>query len=286
MKANELINSVFTKLGNPLPLEVQTKMANAINIDVDDAIANKFNTDYFTHESALQNPEIRSKIKAEILNGTDAEIERLMGKFEFDDAAKADVKKVDKTSKRLEALTDKIKELTEAKAGQTKVTKDALSKEIEKLNEQIVNIKTDYENKLQSEKVARKTDKINWELDGLYKGFEYALAAEKNISVTMAKALIEKINADKGLKFDISEQGIKIMTKDNTEYFENNVKVTPEDYIKKNLMDNKLLKVAPNTNNNGNAARNTTQANVTNQDWKAQTEFQRVLSQRIAEDQV
>jgi hypothetical protein len=246
MKANELITSVFTKLGTSLPAEIQTQLSSSslANIEVAEDVAKKFSAEYFTLESAKANPEIRNAIKAEVLNGTDAEIDRLMGKFEFDEDTKTKVKAGDKTSKKLELLADQIKELTEKKAGKGAETQTALNEKIAELNAQVLAEKEGRANDIKAENDKFKTEKINWELKDIYKGFDYALAADKNISITMAQALINDINKSKGLKFESSDTGIRIVTKEGADYFENNVKLSPSDYINKELLANKLIKVS------------------------------------------
>lgn len=244
MKANELINSVFKRLGTPLPQDIQTILSGSLSaIDVDAEVEKKFNVDFYTKESALQNPEIKNALRAEVLNGVDAQLELLTGKYEFDDATKDEFKKADKTAKKIEFLTDKIKEISEKKAGSGKVDKDAYTKEVEKYNAEILSLKTLHKTELDEQVTGRKTDRVNWELDSLYNGFEYSVHENKELAIPMAKAVLDMKIKEKGLKFDISDKGVKILTKEETDYYEDNKPVSPKDFMNKVFLENKLIKV-------------------------------------------
>jgi len=289
MKANDLINMVFKKLGNPLPADIQTILGGSLSaIDVDDAVASKFNVDYFTKEAALQNPDIKNTLRAEVLNGIDAELDKVSDKFEFDDATKEVLKK-EKTSKRIEVITDKIRELSEKKAGTNKVDKDAYNKELEKYNAEILALRTTHASELEAEKSGRKTDRVNWELDGIYSGLDYSSHKDKKTAIIMAKAVMaEKIKAE-GLKFDITENGAKILTKENTDLYVDNKPVSPSDYIKKTLIENDLIKVSDGKTppaNGGNTGNNNNQGSNNNNNGGGNgklSEYQIELNRRKVE---
>ena len=282
MKLNTLLTSVFSKLGvDTTSTEAQALLNNTqiANIEVAESVTNGLDGNFFTKESAMSNPEIRKAIKAEVLNGMDSTTKELMSRYELDNDSQSEINSEDKTHKKFSKLVDKIAELTREKSKSTGVDKDKLNEQISKLNEQIVNLRTDYEGKLEDEKKSRRLDKINWELDGIYNEQDYSLASEKEIALVSAKAVMGRILEKKGLKFEATELGIQLLTKDGTEYFENNVKITPSNFIKKNLLENKMIKVttqevAGRTNNS--TTNNTTVA-------KKDTQFMRELDARIAE---
>ena len=242
-----VLASVLKNLGiDPTLAEAQKLLGNTnlATIEVDDLISNKLTAEYFTKEAALQNPEIRSKIKAETLNGIDAHTKELMTEYGIDAETMAEIFREEKSSKKLSKMVDKIAQLTKEKSKATGADKEVLNLEIEKLNKQIAETKTTYESKLLEEQKARKTDRINWELDNIYNTLDYSLSSDKEVSVTAAKAVIGNIAAKKGLRFETTETGVQILTKEGTEYYADNIKVSPQDFIKKSLMENKLLKVS------------------------------------------
>lgn len=288
MKANELITSVFKRLGTPLPADVQTILGGSLSaVEVDDDVAKKFNVDYFTKESALQNPDIKNTLRAEVLNGIDAQLEGIVGKYEFDDVTKEEYKKADKTAKRIDFLTDKIKEVSEKKAGSNKVDKDAYTEKIAQYNAEILALKTTHSTELEAERSGRKTDRVNWELDAVYNGLDYANHKDKKLAVIMAKAVMNEKIKEQGLKFDITEKGVKILTKEDTDYFVDNKAVSPSDYITKTLLENGLVKV----NEVGNGGQNHNQNKNSNQGQNNQggngggklSEYQMELNRRKVE---
>lgn len=252
-KLNTVLSTAFLKLGLDLNNEsVKTILGNTelASIDVADEVSNYLSQDFYTKDSASQNLDIRNKIKAEILNGEDARQNELFNKFEMPDDVKSNILNEKNTLKRYSLIAEKIAELTELKHKSKGVDKDALNSEIAKLNKQIVDIKSQYENEINNERFARKQDRINWELDSIYNQFDYALPVDKSISVTAAKAIMNKIASEKGIIFETTDNGIKIKTKEGTEYFDNNQPVSPSDFIKRSLIENKLLKTAPDASQN------------------------------------
>jgi hypothetical protein len=252
-KLNTVLQTAFLKLGLDLTNEsVKTIIGNESlsNIEVSEDVSNYLSQDFYTKDSASQNLDIRNKIKAEILNGEDARQNELFSKFEMPDDVKSHILNEKNTLKRYSLIAEKIAELTELKHKSKGVDKDALNSEIAKLNKQIVDIKSQYENEINNERFARKQDRINWELDSIYNQFDYALPVDKSISVTAAKAIMNKIASDKGIVFETTDNGIKIKTKEGTDYFDNNQVVSPSDFIKRSLIENKLLKTAPDASQN------------------------------------
>lgn len=247
MKLNTVLHGVFSKLGIDISSsEAQALLNNAqlANIEVADSVANGLSTDFFTKESAMSNPEIRNAIRAEAFNGIDSVTKELMSKYELPEDTQAEILKEEKSSKKYGKLVETIEKLTRQKSKASGADQDTLNKEISKLNEKIVGLRTEYEANLDNEKKGRKLDRINWELDGIYNGLDYALPSEKGISTTAAKAVMGQILQSRGLKFETTENGIQLLTKDGTEHFENNVKISPSDFIKRSLLENKLIKVS------------------------------------------
>ena len=248
-KLSETLNTLFQKLGvDTSSAEAKTILGNTAltSIEVPVAVSNVLAGEFFSKDSAMQNPEIRSAIRAEALNGVDAEVDALATKFGLDEDTITAIKAEKKSGKRYAALVDKVAELKEKSAIATGKDKDALNKQIEKLNADILAAKTDGDKRVAEVESLRKTDKIGWELDGIYKGYDYALPTEKNESVVVAKSIIDNIAKEKGLRFEISDKGFQILTKEGTQYFDNNTPVTPQDFIKRNLLEKKILKVSDN----------------------------------------
>ncbi len=254
MKLSETLTSLFSRLGvDTTTDEAKTILGNPAlaTIEVADAVSTRLAGDFFTKESAMQNPDIRSTLRAEALNGVDAEVDELGKRFELDADTMTTIKAEKKSGKRYAKLVETIADLKEKKAYATGKDKDALTKqiEIEKLNADIVSLRTEGDNRVAEVEKLRKTDKICWELDGIYNEFDYALPTEKSVSIMAAKSIIERTAQEKGLRFEISDKGVQILTKEGTPYFDNNIQVNTKDFIKRNLLEKKVLKVSDNGSN-------------------------------------
>lgn len=247
MKLNTVLSAVLTKLGvdiNSASAQTLLTNQNLSTIDVSEDVADKLSGDFYTVESAIQHPGIRSKIKAEVLNGIDAQTKDLMSRYELDTDTQNEILAEDKSAKKLSKLVDKVAELSRTKSKSTNADKESLNLEIEKLNKQIVATRQEYEDKVTELGKARKMDKLNWELDSIYSGLDFSFDMDKELAITAAKSVMGRIAESKGLRFETTENGIQILTKEGTEYFENNSKPAIGDFIKKSLMENKMIKVA------------------------------------------
>lgn len=248
MKLNTALTGLFTKLGIAEDAEAKTILGNPslASIEVPDGLSTKLQTDYLTKESALQNPDIRSTIVAETLNGVDAQVKEMITKYELPAEKAATILSEKKTSKKLSLLYDEVVELTKEKNKAVGADKEAFNKQIADLNKQILEKENTYKSELENERNARKSDKMNWELDTTYAGFDYVNKdVEKKLNIVSAKAVINAIAEQKGLKFTYTDDGaIKIKTKTDTDYFENNVPVSYSDFIQKNLIANKMIAVS------------------------------------------
>jgi hypothetical protein len=239
MKLNVLLNQMFTRLGVDSSTSEALLIlgnANLATVEVPETISNKLSAEFFTKEAALQHPEIRSTIKAETLNGIDSQTKEILSKYEFDEETKKSIMSEEKTAKRLAKLTDSLYE----KASKNRKGDD---KEIAALNEKILAERTAYEAKVSDLEKARKMDRVNWELDGIYGSLDYATPMEKDYSIAAAKAIISRISQTKGINFDVSENGVKLVNSDGRDYYENNMQMTPNDFIKKSLIEAKMIKV-------------------------------------------
>ncbi len=264
MKLNELLKKMIEQRGVSVSDDTIKKILdnNALaSLEVDDVVSTKLTEPIFTLESAKQNPEIINSIRAAALDGVDAEIKSIIEKQNWTPEQKQEVLSQNKTKLKLEKLTEKLAELNSQKGSSD--TQTTLNKKIEELNGQIKIVRDEYEVKLKSVGDERKSDKIGWELNSIYNGFNYALPdVPKDVATIAAKSVIDKLVKEKGLTFDLTDEGLKIKTKEGTDYFDNNVKVSPSEFIQKNLLQSKLLKVSDKSQNgNGQQQRPATGSN-------------------------
>ncbi len=261
-------------LGNPALATIQ----------VPDEVSNSLNKDFYTLESALQNPEIISKARAEGLNGIDTHLETIWEAKGFDAETiaklKSDKKTSAKISKTLELLEEKSKEAFKA----TGKEKQDLVNEINALQTKAIEDNKKFLADLDTEKSQRKLDKTNWELDGVYNGFDYVLPTEKPISVHAAKSIIAKASADKGVVFELGENGVTLKTTSGTEFVQDNVKLTPKDFITKTLIENKFIKVNGKQNQQNNQQQHQNNQNIhqqNNDNKKPESAYMKSLKKDI-----
>lgn len=251
-KLNVTLSSVLKKLGVDITTsKAQELLGNAAlaSIDVPDDISNALNKDFYTLDSALQNPDIISKARAEALNGIDTLLESIWENSGLDGETVTQLKGEKKTAVRLSKTIETIREKEKEANKAFGEDKKKLVEEINKLNQKVAEETKKFQKDLEDEKNARKMDKVNWELDSIYNSFDYASPMEKDLSVHAAKAVIAKMAAQKDLKFVLTDKGVSLKTNIDTDYVEDNRPLTPKDFITKTLIENKFVKVNGQGNN-------------------------------------
>lgn len=249
-KLNEVLKSVFSQAGVNISSENATKIldnAQLASIEVDDAISNTLTATRYTLEAAKNNPELIKHFKASILNGVDSEIDRTANEFGLTEEDKTEIKLADSSFKRISVIAQKIAKLTEQKAGASKSDKDGLSKEIETLNSQILNIKKEYADKESRLMADFDNERMNYKLDGIYSQFIPKMddRYSADINSTIAKTTVSKALQSKGLKIKNIEGNLTIVNAEDAPYFENNNKIGVEDFVSKTLANEKLLNATP-----------------------------------------
>jgi len=280
MTTKELFTQVFTKLGvDPKDPVAHQILATQKDTEVPQEFASKFEGNFLTEEAALQNPSIRKRIKAEALNGVDNRIKAIVEKHEMTDEDKEAIFAGDTTDNRVSNLVDKIASLQQEKIKTTGKDRDQLTQEIQKLNNQILSINNANAAKVQELESARKSDRMGWELDGIYKSFEYAIpGASKEVSAIAAKAIMAEYMQKNGAKFELGDQGLSIMTEAGTPMYVNNQPVSSaSDYVKKALLESKILKATETAPQRGQQPVRTQTAKAPAPEMNGRAEFERVL---------
>lgn len=260
MKFGTLINSLALKAGitsdNKVLIDLLSK-TELSNFDIADEVANKIETSLFDIESAKNSPLIKNHFFAQAYNGLDAEMDRIVNEFSFDENELTDYKAEKSTPKKVTILSKKIAELTakkhQANKDGNKGKEDEYKNEIDKLNNQLKTIRTDYEQKLneaQSQKLAEIAD---LKMDFTLSGKKYANAdLPTDVNVITAKSIIQKEALAKGAKiiynpatsqFDL----VRIQDETLPYYDEKNNKVSYDDFVNGVLTQNKLLAVSDPT---------------------------------------
>lgn len=209
-----------------------------------------------TSESAVANPDVRTKIMAETLNGVDARVEEFLNDFGFDDNFKGEVKGIknsyEKLNKFAVGIKDQLKSAKE-KANKTQDPQDkaevaVLKKELENANSLLANLKRTHEIEIDNVKAEglkeRKAFTLKTKLSTkpLPKN-----GLDPEINILSANHLLDRDMAKNGLHFILDEAGNAILKqrKDGVDidYFVDNKKVDLDSYIDGVLASNKFVQI-------------------------------------------
>lgn len=233
---------------------LQAVLGNAAiaGTDLPDEVTNKIFESVLTMDSAKQNPVLKKHFTTTALNGLDTKVDELMDELEFDDTAKAEIKTIKNSYERAAALTKKVKDLESKKFAGKAGDKDKLAEQITKLNGQIAEIKTKNEESIKELNNKHLNDRINWQVNSIYEGFEYAnpysgapvTPEQKKLAILTAKTLVDEALKSKALSLSSDENGkLSLRTSEGTDHFENNLPVDVAGFVKKTLLNAKAIKV-------------------------------------------
>lgn len=246
MKFNEVFKKMVEQSGvsvTDATIEKIIGNKELASLEVDDAVSSKLTAERFTFEAAKSNPELHKHFKATILDGVDQEVKRLADEHGFEDSDKTELKSAENSFKRIALLSSKIKTLTEKKAGSTGKDKDALTKEVEKLNSELLTIKTDHQTAILAKETAFNDERTGWKLESVFNEFIPKMDKKNSskINLTIARTVVTDELAKKGLKIVNKDGNLSLLTSTDTQYFENNTPIALNDFVSKTLANEKLL---------------------------------------------
>lgn len=232
----DLINHIAIKAGIPSDddtLKGLLSNAELTKAVVPDEFSTKIESGLHTIESAKNNKDIRDAMRAQILNGADAEMNALMDELEFDDDTKATMLAEKLTTKRPRLIALQVKQLESAKAA-GKGDKGELQTKINELQLQLTNIA-----KERQAEIAKLNDEKENEIKGLFlrnklASYNYGLGLEDNeIMVDTAQTIIDKALATNQAKVVRVNGQLQLVANDGTEYFDKatNMKKSIDDFF-------------------------------------------------------
>jgi hypothetical protein len=225
----------------------------SINAQIDEGLFNKLKgylDSTLTIESAKHNPVVAAHFKSLALLPIDTELEKLMDEFEFDDEVKSELKSEKSSYKRLGAIIRKIKELEQKRSEAKGSGKAELTNEINKLNQQILDLKKQYEDEINNLKQSHENDLLLFKIENELSKRQYSDALPEAVRIAAAKELLKKEFTEKGIKPVLnSNKSIKLVRQDNTDlsYMENNKEVSFGEFVDKVLSTHAILKVSDNS---------------------------------------
>lgn len=245
---SQLLTEFATRLGipadNPELISLQAN-AELTRINVADSLVTGLNNGFsnlMSFDSAKNNSDLMKHFKAQALSGMDKKLRDTLIAMEVDDDVLVELEGESNSYERVAKALAKIRDLEAKKAGAKAPEKNELNKQIEELNKQIAAQK-----KAENDRVAQlesgfQNERLDWNLQTLLGGYKYAasnLPLEAN--VVTAKHFLNKAIQEKGLKV-VFENGKPVLKKsDDTDFYDNNEKVSLNAFAEGVLNSNKLL---------------------------------------------
>jgi hypothetical protein len=252
--------------------------------NISDEFATKLQSGLLTVEAAKAHPEIKSHNTALALNALDSELNTLMTEYEIPDEKKTELLAEKSSYKRVALFTRMVKELEGKKSNTSKVDKDKLAIDIENLNIELRNLKVNSDKEKSDLINAHKVERINWELNNHYSGYEYAndkLSKEANIR--LSQILVSDELAKNGLKIENIDGALKLTTKEGTDYFQNNAKVSVSDFLSKTLTTNGVINIAGKEKQKIQQQNSNQNQNKQNQNLGKKTSYELSIEKTLSE---
>lgn len=275
----EILKSLAGKAKIKLDDETLKKLlsfTDASQFELPDEIANAFEQNLLTEESATANTNVRSRIFAEALNGVDAELDTMLGDFEFDDAFKTTYKGIQKNT------NEKVRQLKTGLQNQLKAAKEkaknsgdpndkaqvtALQNQINDLNKKQEDLKLMHKTEIENLKMQNLNDRKDYTLRTKLSGKplpKNGLSPE--INILTAKTLISQDMAKNGLVYYFDDNGNAVLKqkKDGAEidFFVDNKKIDFDSYLDGVLAQNKFVHINDQQSNQSASGNSQQQANA------------------------
>lgn len=225
-------------------------------VELPEEIVTTIQDSLFTMESALANPDIIGKLKAESLNAVDEKLFAMVEAFKLGDGFLHNLKETKGTYNRIEsvqkAILDKNKvDLEAAKADPKADPKD--KEKLEELNRKIVGLNADVlkakegtVSKEEHDTAIAKYEKqaLNSLIGGLFSDTKFAMdQIPRETNILTATSLFSSKVAEKGLTLVNDNGTMKFKTKEDSPYYIDNKEVMPKMFADQLLTDNSLIKV-------------------------------------------
>lgn len=216
---------------------------NLADVKISDDLMAKYNAGILTLNSAKSNADLKKHFNAQVYNGIDALIERIMEENQLDALSLHDIQTEKSTPKKIELLTKALNK--KVATGKPVANAD----DIKTLNEQIVKLKTDHETVLKAKEAEFEGQLINFQRSQYLATKDYANITDKEIGVKIANEYLNKALTEKGaiLVRDNGQLKLKSAKDPSLDYYENNKAVSFNEFSDGVLAQNNLLKVQTQT---------------------------------------
>ena len=252
VSATDLLKKLMAKAGVTYDGDFTT--------DIPDDVATSLDNQLLTIAAATNNhPLVRNFYTAQVYNGVDAELNRIMAEMNLPEDVKQEILQAGisqdrpngSTTKRIAALTKKIKDLNNTAAPVDKEAVKKFNDTIAELNGKLsAEIKKQEDLKTGFEKQVKQIE-VKTKLGGILSGYKTIYDDIPEAKEPAIQALLNKALQDSDADFAFDDKGnLSLLKKDGSNLFgDNHTLITPQSFIDKTL--SKILKVTgatpPNT---------------------------------------
>lgn len=246
MKAPALLQKLASKVGVTL---TEKEFENFITggIDLPDADTNKLLSGLLTLDDARQNHDLKKHFASQVLDGADAELNRLMDEMGFEITDREEMKALDTTYKRISAIGKKIANLEKKKAGASAGDKKELQDQINSLTSKIADLQKSHSEEIKTIRAESEAKLTNSTIRSIFASKKFAntqIPVDVNIETSMV--LLNRELERKGAKIINTPIGLKLVqAKDESLDWLNSANEKPsfEAFVDGFLAENKLLDV-------------------------------------------
>lgn len=216
------------------------------SLEIPDTLANSFISNLMNEKEAKLHQGLNSHFKQNTLAGVDKKISDLLDELKVDDIVKSKITGEKNTYEKVALAVKEIQALEKAKVGASKGDKDALQKEIDRLNGEFTSLVDKHKGEIKSIHEAKENEILQYAVDAYLSSMNYAnKEIPKEANVATAKYLLNKNLDDKKVKIVRENNSLKLIRTDDTSlpYTENHKEIPFNAFADSVLSTNKLLQV-------------------------------------------
>lgn len=250
IKIGELVKQLADKVGTIDQSSQSFIDILSTNVEVDQSIADAILESTLTIKTASQHPEVRNKIRAEVFNGVDKNIENYLNTLELADDKRESILTEKETFKRLKLVETAMKEQIDAlKSAQGKTSKntdaeEALKAQVTKLTNDYKALQDTFNNEKQSLMDSHSQAMINFQLGNMLASKKYALpdAMTADMKQQIAMTALQNKMSEMGLVVKNEGGKLQLFTKEGTMALDKqNSQILIDKFVDETLVQNKLI---------------------------------------------
>jgi hypothetical protein len=246
--AKDFITLLLQKAGVKMDDETITQalaLPELATVQIPDALVTPIDNGLLSLQAAKNNhPEVQSHYKAQIYDGVDKTLLRVIDEYKLSDEVKNEILSEKSSTKRIELLTAKLKDEAEKKSNAGKGEKDQLAQEIAKLNGELKEIKEREKGIHEKHQQEVSEIRMNYALGGLLGGYKTKFddLPQKVKETTLKQIINDSLSAD-AAEFTVDDNGnLMLRKRDGNNFFgEDHTVLTPKSYLDKILARDKIL---------------------------------------------